>query len=570
VLARPWLWLLVAAPLALGCPSGEDDDDAGDDDAGDDDTGDDDAGDDDTGDDDVAPFDPGCDTPMPVTTAEELHEALAVAAPGTAIELAPGEYAGEFHVEVDGEEGAWICIRGPADLTASLDGNDKVGAWHGILTLEGRHHVLVENLEIHDATYERYGVLVGAPDHGEDGCHDIRLRNLHVFNVGEEIIKIQGYRTHDIVVEDCEVHTNGDWSGIDVQGHWGGTPPFADRPQRVLIQRNLIYDIGGFAGVGNEVANQIHVRDNVVLGSAMGLDIGCGNHNLVHNNLVTSYEHFNELLADPTYDHIDLSGYAPFTPDEIAAFDDPSCLDGIALSGNYMSLVFDNEVVDCNRWGDLYLSYDHWVDGEMHNVDEANGIEYGHRKNLVFRNRFHHNVAWYTIHEYDKQDGGVSHTQAYFRNVFFGNETEHGLRFERSEGLLWFNNTVTGGDGLSLNEQSTDALIKNTLFFDSGVSLSKDSTGADQEHNHQTIDTDLFVDFAGEDLRLDPVGGTPCIDTGADLSSTLAPLLQPFHDAYDTEYAWYPGFDVAFDFDVDLAGQAQDPAWDIGAYVATP
>ena len=41
-------------------------------------------------------------------------------------------------------------------------------------------------------------------------------------------------------------------------------------------------------GVGNEVANQVHVVSNVVLGSTMGLDIGCGNYNLIHNNLITN------------------------------------------------------------------------------------------------------------------------------------------------------------------------------------------------------------------------------------------------------------------------------------------
>ena len=103
---------------------------------------------------------------------------------------------------------------------------------------------------------ERYGVLVSALDQSSDGCHHIQLRNLHVHDVGEEIIKIQGRHTSDIVVERCIVHSNQDWSGIDVQGHWGGTPPYDEKPYRIVIRRNLVYDIPGFAGVGNEFAER--------------------------------------------------------------------------------------------------------------------------------------------------------------------------------------------------------------------------------------------------------------------------------------------------------------------------
>jgi hypothetical protein len=164
----------------------------------------------------------GCETELTVSDAAQLRQALSTASPGTAILLEPGTYSGEFHVEVSGEEGSYICISGPSDRSAILDGNNAVSTWRGALTIEGEHHIAVENLEVRNTGTSRYGVLVGAADYPDNGCHHIRLANLHVHNVGEEIIKIQGRNTHDILVERCIVHTNEDWSGIDIQGHWGG------------------------------------------------------------------------------------------------------------------------------------------------------------------------------------------------------------------------------------------------------------------------------------------------------------------------------------------------------------
>jgi len=501
-----------------------------------------------------------------VGTAAELRQALQDAAPCAVIGLLAGTYRGQFEVQVSGAPGCPVTIRGPADRSAVLDGDGSVSSWQGVLTLEGRHHVVVENLEIRNAGAQRYGVLVSAPSQSDDGCSHIELRNLHVHDVGEEIVKIQGRNTREILVERCIVHSNRDWSGIDVQGHWGGTPPYSQQPRRVVIRDNLIYDIPEFAGVGNEFASQIQVYDNVVLGSAMGLDIGCGNYNIIHNNLITSYEHFNALLADPSYTAIDLSRYQSFTAGEIAGFADPKCLDGIALSGNYMSLVFDNEISDCTRNGDLILSYDHWVDGERHNYDHENDIDYGHRKNLFFRNRIHDNTAYYTIREYNKQDPGVSYDEMFFNNVFAANGSSQGIIFEHSETLMFFNNTVVNGDEVDLSEASLDARIKNNLFFDSGFSVSADSTGADASHNCETTEPGVFVDYDGGDWRLDAAPGNPCIGVGENLSGALVTRFQAFLDAYDTEFAWYDDFDIEFDFHADLDGNVQGDTWDAGAF----
>jgi hypothetical protein len=338
----------------------------------------------------------------------------------------------------------------------------------------------------------------------------------------------------------------------------------------VVIRNNLIFDIPGFAGVGNEFAGQIQVYDNVVLGCAIGLDIGCGNHNLVHNNLITSYERFNALLAAASYTAIDLSRYSPFTAGEITGFADPKCLDGIALSGNYRSLVFDNEITDCTRNGDLILSYDHWVDGERHNVDHENDIVYGHRGNLFFRNRLHDNEAYYTIREYNKQDPGVSYDEMFFHNLFADNGSAKGIIFEHSEGMMFFNNTLVSGDDVDLSGASVDALIKNNIFFDSGFSVSADSTNADASHNCEGDAPGVFADYDAGDYRLDAAPGNPCIGAGENLSAELAPRFQVFHDAYDAEFAWYDDFEIEFDFLTDLGGNTQGDSWDAGAYATEP
>ncbi len=550
--------LACVALLLIGCKSSEDDPDPG---GTTDDTGiitpttDTDTTTDTT--DTTVPEDLGCDvSSIEVANAAELRDALIAATPGTEITVLSGTYLGQFDVEVDGEDGAWICIRGPADRSAILDGDYDIDSWQGVLNLLGRHHISVENLEVRRSSTSRYGVLVGAEDYGEDGCNNIRLQNLHVHEVGEEIIKIQGLNTHDVWVKDCIVHSNQDWSGIDVQGTWGGTPDPAQRPRRILIRHNLIYDIPGFAGVGNEIADAVQVLDNVILGSAMGLDIGCGNYNVMSNNLITSYDRYNAYHGDPNYDDIDLSDWPTFDAGEISGFNDPSCLDGIALSGNYMSLVADNEITDCTRNGDLFLSYDHWIDGEMHN-------DQGHVLNLFYRNRTHDNIAYYTLREYDKQDGGISHEQVYLHNLFANNDSGRGILFEHSEDLLFINNTLANGDEVELLEQSVDAVFSNNLMFESGYSISGDSTGADTSTNYETSDSSVFVGPGDYHLG---AAGSACVDTGTDWSGELSTRIQAYDAIYAAEFQWHP-YAVTLDPELDLDGVGQDAQWDIGAYL---
>ncbi|MBI5480426.1 MAG: hypothetical protein HY906_16300 [Deltaproteobacteria bacterium] len=286
----------------------------------------------------------------------------------------------------------------------------------------------------------------------------------------------------------------------------------------------------------------------------MGLDIGCGNYNIVQNNLVASYAVFNDRVADPGYTAIDLSRYGAFSPSEISGFSRARCVDGIALSGNYLSLVFDNEVTDCT--GDLVLSYDH---GPMHNS------VYGHQQNLFFRNYFHDNAAYWIIREYDKQTGGVSYDELFFNNVLAKNGASARFSFEHSVGLMLVNNTVVDNGPLALAEQSTGALIANNIFYSSILSVAADSTGAQVATNYQGAAAILFVDYQGGDYHVAAQTGSACIDTGTNLSSALDAVFAAVA-AHMGEYAFYPDFDLAFDFYRDRDGNLQDAGWDLGAY----
>lgn len=504
-----------------------------------------------------------CNTIVNVSDATQLQDALSTATAGTTINIAPGTYMGAFKVDVSGDTGRPITIKGPADRSAILDGNFNVESWQGVLTIESRHNIIVENLEIRNTRSSRYGVLVGATAKTTDGCHDVVLNNLHVHDVGEEIIKIQGRNTRDILVENCIVHTNQDWSAIDVQGHWGGTPAYDEKPKRIVIRDNLIYDAVAFAGVGNEYADNIQVYNNVVLGCRMGLDIGCGNFNIIHNNLITSYTYFNRLKDDNRYSAIDLSRYPKFSSTQIDNFTAPVAMDGIALSGNYMSLIFDNEVVDCTGNGDLILSYEHRIsDGQSHNS------VHGHKGNLFFRNKIHDNDAYYTIREYDKQEGGVSYDEMYFNNLFYNNRSSQNIIFENSKGLMFFNNTIVNGDHLNLMEGSNNALIKNNNFINSGYDVASDSTGADIGPNHIGTDTGIFANYSNNDYHLAATYGASPIDSGVDLSAILKPIFAAYENNYTAEYRYYEDFSIEFDFLCDLDGNTHDVDWDMGAFAS--
>lgn len=519
------------------------------------------------GDPDLCPG-PECAIPcaLLVTTAEELHAALASAQPGQTIPVAAGTYTGRFEVTVSGQPDNYVIIKGPASGVAKLVGSG--GGYRGALEIHHQAYVIIDGLEITNPSGDLGVYLTGEDGDSDqgDGCSNITLRNLYVHDVGDEAIKIRNLNTHDILIENNRVHSSPG-SAIDVQGAYPDRfPPHASRPRRIIIRNNLIWD-AGFAGIGNEISDQLHIYNNIILGSGMGLDIGCGNNIVIKNNLVTSYQHYEDILANPSLTTIDLDNH-PRHSTSPGATASGHCVDGIAISGTYMTLICDNEITDCNGDGDLLISYDHREsDGTQHN---DNG---GHSYNLFFRNRVHHNGAYQIIEEFDKKSlGGEAYNQTYINNIFAENGDSKGIIFEHSVNLIFANNTIVNAAQVSIEGDSDYAIFKNNILYDSGVvSFSVDSEGYTESNNAVSTDANIFVGFATGDYHLKESSAAVCIDQGADMTTDLATIFQLFDDDYDTElFNWHDDFttDILFDYrkDLDKNQHDMDEVWDIGAY----
>lgn len=81
-------------------------------------------------------------------TPDTWTNALAAARPGDILALVPGLYAGTV-TPPSGEEGNPLCIVGPTDGRATLDGQGGLAVIHA----PGLHHVLFEGLTLRNATY---------------------------------------------------------------------------------------------------------------------------------------------------------------------------------------------------------------------------------------------------------------------------------------------------------------------------------------------------------------------------------------------------------------------------------
>jgi hypothetical protein len=68
------------------------------------------------------------------------------------------------------------------------------------------------------------------------------------------------------------------------------------------------------------------------------------------------------------------------------------------------------------------------------------------------------------------------------------------------------------------------------------------------------------------DYHLNTSGNNACVDTGNDLSGSLASIFKMFDDLYTTEYAYYSDFNIEFNYHEGFDGDIQDALWDIGAY----
>jgi hypothetical protein len=120
-----------------------------------------------------------------VSSADQLSQALASAAPGTTIVLAPGDYAGNFQATASGTAARPITLCGPR--SAVLDG----GAVQKGYTLH-LDHASWWRLVGFSVTGGQKGVITDGSD------HDL-IDGLYVHDIGDEAIHLRDFSSDDTV-----------------------------------------------------------------------------------------------------------------------------------------------------------------------------------------------------------------------------------------------------------------------------------------------------------------------------------------------------------------------------------
>lgn len=316
-MTHSWMFVLVLGGLlALGCPTGEDDDasddddgaddDIGDDDVGDDDVGDDDVGDDDGGDDDVGDDDGGDDdTAGPEPSRCELGpqlgddvqyvtvsgsddsgdgsqgnpwatitQALDHAPDGSLILVGPGLYEGNVRLRGTFPAGVSVCADPPYQAQLR-HGDTVVTAYTHVSGCEG---ITLEGFDIAHSG-PGAGALVVHLDAGGDGAvQHITLRNNVIHDsYDNDVLKIN-HGIHDVLVEgNLLFNQTGSDEHIDLNS-----------AESVVIRGNIFLNDFAASGRtnGNDTSSYIVIKDSNQDG-----DIYTGSHDVtVEGNVFLHYE----------------------------------------------------------------------------------------------------------------------------------------------------------------------------------------------------------------------------------------------------------------------------------------
>jgi parallel beta-helix repeat protein len=128
-----------------------------------------------------------------VSTAEQLEDALAAAAPGDSIRLSPGTYRGHFSAETSGTPDAPITLCGSAD--SILDGG---GIRRGyVLHLDNVSNWVLRGFTVQNG---QKGVMA-------DGTTGSLIENLTVTETGDEAIHLRDFSTDNTVSGNTISHT---------------------------------------------------------------------------------------------------------------------------------------------------------------------------------------------------------------------------------------------------------------------------------------------------------------------------------------------------------------------------
>jgi hypothetical protein len=142
------------------------------------------------------PSDPcafGHDALVDVSDGATLAAALAAAAPGTLIRLAPGTYAGHFASKISGSAAKPIIVCGPR--TAVLDGGSTKTGY--TLHVEADHGIFSG----FTVTRGKKGIML-------DGANHNLLRDLSVHEIGDEGIHFRTFSSNN-TLQASEIHDTG-------------------------------------------------------------------------------------------------------------------------------------------------------------------------------------------------------------------------------------------------------------------------------------------------------------------------------------------------------------------------
>lgn len=158
-----------------------------------------------------------------VSTAQELHAALAAARPGLTIQLSDGIYQGNFKAYAAGEPGARVVLTGSQDAVLTARGGNG-------LHLTGASYWDIRGITISGG---QKGVMLDASDH-------VVIDGVTVHDLGMEAVHFRSSSAHG-VIRDSTIHDTGqDMRGMGEGVYVGSARDLTDKSDYVLIANNVI------------------------------------------------------------------------------------------------------------------------------------------------------------------------------------------------------------------------------------------------------------------------------------------------------------------------------------------
>lgn len=380
-----------------------------------------------------------------------IQKAANTALAGDTVYIKNGTYAEIVTVQNSGSAGNYIIFKEYPGDKPHITGDGSCN-WDGVFNIASKSYIKLEGFELsrqscYDSDSEGWVIYVASGSY-------IELTGLDVHHAGSESEHIQVLgQSKYIKILNNEVHDGKCVSGIDIYTKGDGSGSESGRPEYITVANNNVYNInpgnsscGIGAGIATERVDYAEVYNNVVNTSRMGLDIGCGKGNKIYNNTIS---------GAPT---------------------------GIAISGNEDSLIYDNVI--SGAYEEAFLSYDH----EDHYAEI-------HERNKWYNNTVFN--SYVPFQEYRKKASWVnasSKDHEVYNNLFYNNTGK--IVLDHTTGIRFYNNTVYGSQGVSLQESSTDAVIKNNIISVNGsgrYAIQVDST----TYSTATLDYNDYQNRAG-------------------------------------------------------------------------